>query len=59
MKNSGNCAKLVHDINYNVTQVLKSGNAQKIFELKDKFESTLLNDGDFMFFFSDITVMGV
>lgn len=43
----------------NVTDILKYGLPSEVEELKRFFNSELLSDGDFMFFFSDITVMGV
>ncbi|EAR85045.3 serine carboxypeptidase S28 family protein (macronuclear) [Tetrahymena thermophila SB210] len=58
-KNSGNCRQIVHDINVNVTNILKKGTPQQKQQLKAYFNSTLITDGDFMFYFSDITVMGV
>lgn len=58
-KNHGNCRELVHDLNVNMTLILKNSSPEEIKSIKSLFNSILLSDEDFLFYFSDITVMGV
>lgn len=57
---SSNCRKVVHDVNVNLTLALKFGKPEEVREIKQIFtNNTDISNGDFLFYFSDITVMGV
>lgn len=56
---SSNCKKIVHDVNVNITLAFKFGKPEEVQAIKQVFTNNTISNGDFLFYFSDITVMGV